>query len=77
MAGLRKLVQAGLVKPGDDVVAVLTGNVLKDPDYIFKYHTGQLKTPSGAPIESRFGNAPRVVPNDPERIAAVLNETLG
>jgi len=77
LAGLKKLVAAGTVKPGDDVVAVLTGNVLKDPDYIYRYHTGQLKTPSGAAIESRFGNAPRVVPNNAERIAAILEETAG
>jgi threonine synthase len=72
---LRKLAAAGTVKPGADVVAVLTGNVLKDPDYIYRYHTGQLLTPSGVAIQSRFGNAPRVVPNDADRIAAVLEET--
>jgi threonine synthase len=77
LAGLRKLVAAGIVRPGEDVVAVLTGHVLKDPDYIYRYHTNQLKTPSGVPIQSNFGNAPRVVPNDPDRIAAVLEESLG
>ncbi len=77
LAGLRKLVAAGTIKPGDDIVAVLTGHVLKDPDYIYRYHTNELKTPSGAPIQSRFGNAPQVVPNDPGRIAAVLEEALG
>lgn len=77
LAGLKKLVAAGTVKPGEDVVAVLTGNVLKDPDYIYRYHTSQLKTPSGAEIRSTFGNAPRVVPNDADHIAAVLEETLG
>lgn len=77
LAGLKKLVAAGTVKPGEDVVAVLTGNVLKDPDYIYRYHTSQLKTPSGAEIRSTFGNAPRVVPNDADHITAVLEETLG
>lgn len=77
LAGLKKLVAAGTVKAGDDIVAVLTGNVLKDPDYIYRYHTNQLKTPSDAPIASTFGNAPRVVPNDPDRIAAVVEEALG
>lgn len=76
LAGLKKLVAAGTVKPGEDVVAVLTGHVLKDPDYIYRYHTSQLKTPSGAPIRSTFSNAPQVVPNDPARIAAVLEEAL-
>jgi threonine synthase len=55
-----------------DVVAVLTGNVLKDPDYIYKYHTGKLETPSGAKIRSTFGNQSIVAPNDPDRIAALL-----
>ncbi|MBI5283430.1 MAG: threonine synthase [Candidatus Solibacter usitatus] len=76
LAGIRKLTAAGVIGRGADVVAVLTGNVLKDPDYIFKYHTGQLKTPSGAPIQATFGNAPLVVPNDPERIAAILEERI-
>ena len=41
LAGIRKLTAAGVIDKSADVVAVLTGNVLKDPDYIYKYHTGQ------------------------------------
>ena len=55
-----------------DVVAVLTGNVLKDPDYIYRYHTGQLEAPGGGLIQPTFGNRPVIVPNDPEKIAALL-----
>jgi threonine synthase len=73
LAGLRKLTAAGIIEGDEDVVAVLTGNVLKDPDYIFKYHTGTLKAPDGTPIESNFGNRPLVVPNDPDRIADLLS----
>ena len=58
----------------DDVVAVLTGNVLKDPDYIYRYHTGQLKDPDGKLIEARFGNQPVVVPNDVDTITRMLEE---
>ncbi|MBS1830359.1 MAG: threonine synthase [Acidobacteria bacterium] len=72
LAGIRKLVAAGVIDKGADVVAVLTGNVLKDPDYIYKYHTGQLKAPDGKAIVSTFGNEPIVVPNDADRIAALL-----
>lgn len=72
LAGIRKLVEAGTIGPSEDVVAVLTGNVLKDPDYIYKYHTGQLKDPHGRAIESTYGNRPVVVPNDADRIAALL-----
>lgn len=74
LAGLKKLRKAGTVAPGADVVAVLTGNVLKDPDYIYRYHTGQLKTPKGEAIAPNFGNEPVVVPNDARRIATVLDE---
>ncbi len=72
LAGIRKLVAAGTMRRGDDVVAVLTGHLLKDPDYIYRYHTGQLKTPAGEPVRSTFGNQPVVVPNDPDRIAELL-----
>ena len=68
LAGIRKL----KLDRDADVVAVLTGNVLKDPDYIYRYHTGQLKTPDGTAIEPTFGNAPIVVANDAEQIAALL-----
>ncbi len=72
LAGIRKLVSAGVMKRDADVVAILTGNVLKDPDYIYKYHTGQLKTPAGAAITATFGNEPVVVPNDAARIAEIV-----
>jgi threonine synthase len=68
LAGIRKL----KLDRDADVVAVLTGNVLKDPDYIYRYHTGQLKGPDGSPIEPNFGNAPVVVPNDAAKITELL-----
>lgn len=72
LAGIRKLTAAGVISADADVVAVLTGNVLKDPDYIYRYHTGALDAPDGTRIRSTFGNEPAVVPNDAERIAAIL-----
>jgi len=41
LAGIRKLTAGGVIDRDADVVAVLTGNLLKDPDYIYRYHTGQ------------------------------------
>lgn len=73
LAGLKKLREGGVVGRDESVVAVLTGNVLKDPDYIYRYHTGQLQAPDGAAIEASFGNRPTVVPNDADRIAALLS----
>ena len=72
LAGIKKLVAAGVIDKAADVVAVLTGNVLKDPDYIYKYHTGKLEGPDGSLIKPTFGNQPIVVPNDPDKIAALL-----
>jgi len=72
LAGVRKLTAAEVIAPDSDVVAVLTGNVLKDPDYIYRYHTGALEASDGSRIRSSFQNAPVVVPNDAERIVEIL-----
>jgi threonine synthase len=72
LAGIRKLRAAGVIAREADVVAVLTGNLLKDPDYIYRYHTGQLTAPGGEKLESTFGNKPVVVPNDADEIARLL-----
>ena len=72
LAGIRKLTDAGTMRADEDVVAVLTGNVLKDPDYIYRYHTGELKDPEGRNIDARMGNRPVVVPNDADAIAKML-----
>jgi threonine synthase len=72
LAGIRKLTAAGVIRPDADVVAVLTGNVLKDPDYIYRYHTGQLDAPDGSRIQPTFGNQPVVVPNDADRISELI-----
>ncbi len=72
LAGIRKLTAAGVISRDADVVAVLTGNVLKDPDYIYRYHTGQLKGPDDCLIHPNFGNRPVVVPNDADRITELI-----
>jgi threonine synthase len=72
LAGTRKLVAAGLIKPGDRVVGILTGHVLKDPDYVYRYHTSALDDPHGARLASTFANPPIQVPNDADAIAALL-----
>ncbi|MCM3905262.1 MAG: threonine synthase [Pyrinomonadaceae bacterium] len=42
VAGIRRLVADGVIGPDEDVVAVLTGHVLKDTDYVIKYHQENL-----------------------------------
>ena len=74
LAGIRKLTAANVIHRGNDVVAVLTGHLLKDPDYVYRYHTGKLEAPGGVKLTSTFGNEPVVLPNDPEKIAAFLEK---
>jgi threonine synthase len=52
VAGIRKLVSDGVVKKHESVVAVLTGHLLKDTDYVIKYHEGKLIAPNGTRIKS-------------------------
>jgi threonine synthase len=42
LAGLKKLVKLGFVKSPDTTVLVLTGHLLKDPDFTLKFHRGDL-----------------------------------
>jgi threonine synthase len=42
LAGLKKLLHQGFVKREETVVLVLTGNLLKDPDFTMEFHRGDL-----------------------------------
>src|SRR5436190_5676279 len=42
LAGLKKLVKQGFVKRNESVVLVLTGNLLKDPDFTIDFHRGDM-----------------------------------
>jgi threonine synthase len=53
LAGLKKLVKAGFVRPTESVVLILTGHVLKDPEYTIKFHRGDLSVPRMADEEFR------------------------
>lgn len=53
VAGVRELVRRGWIEPGQRVVALLTGHLLKDPETTLAYHEGRLGTGGGAlrPVE--------------------------
>jgi threonine synthase len=53
VAGVARLRRDGVIGPGERVVAVLTGNLLKDPGAIVKYHQETEPAPARAnrPIE--------------------------
>lgn len=42
LAGLKRLIKSGFVKREETVVLVLTGNLLKDPDFTIEFHRGEL-----------------------------------
>jgi threonine synthase len=75
LAGARKLVAQGIIRPDDRVVGVLTGNLLKDPGYTLAYHQGTLSIPKEGRemrIEPRFSNQPVSAPPDAEKIQELL-----
>ena len=53
VAGARQLVRRGVIRASDNVVAILTGHILKDPDAITHYHqdAGARRPLANAPIE--------------------------
>ena len=53
VAGIRKLVAAGVIRPDEHVCGILTGHLLKDPDIVVGYHRGTLPG-----IESAHANPP-------------------
>lgn len=80
VAGIKKLVAMGHIRRAETVVAVLTGHVLKDPDYVSHYHRGTLALDSVAkdgsaatqPIVGAFRNAPEHVAATKAAILASL-----
>jgi threonine synthase len=42
LAGLKRLVKQGFVRPDETVVLVLTGHLLKDPDFTIEFHRGEM-----------------------------------
>ena len=57
VAGIRKLVGDGMIGKDESVVAVLTGHVLKDTDYVIKYHNQTLVTEGGEKIRGTYANS--------------------
>ncbi|MEK6299116.1 MAG: threonine synthase [Acidobacteriota bacterium] len=76
LAGIKLLVSAGVIAPDSDVVAVLTGNLLKDPNYTVDYHTGKLGIGAGddrRAITGRFANRPLRATANKDEIKKLLS----
>lgn len=58
VAGAKKLVEAGVIDPEAQVVGILTGNILKDPDAVIGYHKDELGKLN---IRGTYANQPQVI----------------
>ena len=76
LAGAKRLIASGVIDASDDVVAILTGNLLKDPSYTIGYHTGKLELDENGTrreIVANFPNHPIRVAPDKQQIKRVLS----
>lgn len=69
VAGARKLVAEAIIKPGETVVGILTGNLLKDPAATVDYHTGLWPN-------AKFANQPVQVAADISAVRKVIQQRL-
>jgi threonine synthase len=77
LAGVKRLVAGGTIQRSESVTAILTGNLLKDPDYTISYHTGGLvfEDSSGKhPIRGKFENRTIRAAANLEGISLLLDE---
>jgi threonine synthase len=51
LAGIRKLTAAGIIKPGEGVLGILTGHILKDTDSIVQYHSDPALPGANPPVK--------------------------
>ena len=74
LAGLKRLLRRGFVKQSETVVLILTGHLLKDPDFTIKFHRGDLFP--GTPQTAQIGplqRAPVVLDADLAAVIAALD----
>lgn len=69
VAGIKKLVERGIIGRDQHVVGILTGHLLKDPDAVIGYHQGTLDN-----ITSRLANRPVQVSDDLDEILRVIGD---
>jgi threonine synthase len=70
LAGLKKLRRSGFVKSSESIILILTGHILKDPDFTIKFHRGDLFT--GTSDEAEAARAKHL-----QRAPVVLDANLG
>jgi threonine synthase len=79
LAGLKKLVKHGFVKSRETIVLVLTGHLLKDPDFTLKFHRGDLLAGTGFEKDAEVlvpqQRAPLVVEASADAVVRVLEQS--
>jgi threonine synthase len=79
LAGLKKLVEQGFVKRGETVVLILTGHLLKDPEFTLKFHRGDLFGGSAHESDARIlgpaQRAPIVLDATPEAVFEAVKKS--
>lgn len=76
LAGLKKLQSKGFVKPEESIVLILTGNLLKDPDFTIEFHRGELSaqsTPPNAQLDA-LRHPPAVLDASLEAVTRALEQ---
>ena len=71
VAGTKKLVEKGVINPREDVVCILTGNLLKDPDSTVRYHLGDLNE-----VQPQYANRPEVIDADLSNVKEALSKKV-
>jgi len=74
LAGLKKLVKRGFVKRNETVVLILTGHLLKDPDFTLKFHRGDLFPGNLDPVLVTQQRAPIVLEANTGAVIKVLEK---
>ena len=76
LVGARKLVSRGFIKRGEHVVLVLTGHLLKDPEFTLKFHRGELFSGSHHEAEAKAlvsqQRSPIVLDANPDAVIKTL-----
>jgi threonine synthase len=76
LAGLKKLLAQGFVKPNETVVLVLTGNLLKDPDYTIEFHRGGMFVDDAASGDAAMKAELRQLQRPPVVLDATLDAVM-
>ena len=85
VAGCKKLIEKEIIKPKDSVICILTGHLLKDPDYTVELHRNELyldvtreTTVRGTKkiVTDGFRNSPVQMPADADTIWEFIQKSV-